>query len=61
MEVNVNKIVDKITFKVDGKLSTQQVTDLKHQVSCAMLDAMRATPNTGKLNIDCMVKNIVIE
>ena len=61
MEININKIVDKITFKCEGKLTNEQVTNLKHQVSMSVLDAFKQIPNSEKINVDCMVKNIVIE
>jgi hypothetical protein len=61
MEVNIKNIVGKMDIKTNGKLSDEQVRNIKHQVSCAFLDAFKQVPNNGKLNVNCMVKNIVIE
>lgn len=61
MEVNVKNIVGKMDIKTDGKLSDEQVRNIKHQVSCAFLDAFKQVPNADKINVNCLVKNIVIE
>ena len=61
MEINVNKIVNKVTFSIDGKLSNEQLRNLKHQVSCTILEAMSSIPSIKKLTADCLINEIEIK